>query len=120
MAVILIVEDDELVRATLQEMLDELRHHTLPVGNFTSARSLLMRSKPDAVLSNIVLPDGNGFEVCRAARAWAVPCGLITGSPTLAERLTDTGARFLPKPFTTAQLDDFLSSLLSEAPPSQA
>jgi CheY-like chemotaxis protein/anti-sigma regulatory factor (Ser/Thr protein kinase) len=65
---ILLVEDHEDTRRTLEHILAHSGHHVSPVDSVRPAIDLLRSEIFDAVLSDIGLPDGSGYEVMTAAR----------------------------------------------------
>jgi DNA-binding response OmpR family regulator len=63
---VLVVEDDSLMRQSLAAALSSDFHvHT--AGSGAEAVSMLHSCRPDAVLLDIVMPDGDGFTVLAAA-----------------------------------------------------
>lgn len=66
---ILLVDDSELVRRGIKAVFSAATGPVLRVigeaGNVAGAVSETLRLKPDIVLLDIRLPDGNGFEACR-------------------------------------------------------
>jgi two-component system response regulator DevR len=68
---ILLVDDQEIVRVGLGNMLQGLPNLTI-VGEAATMKTAIAetaRLKPDVVLLDIRLPDGSGFEACRAIQA---------------------------------------------------
>jgi signal transduction histidine kinase/CheY-like chemotaxis protein len=65
---ILLVEDHEDTRRTLEHILAHSGHHVSPVDSVRPALDLLRSETFDAVLSDIGLPDGSGYEVMSEAR----------------------------------------------------
>jgi len=67
---LLIVDDHKVVRLGLHTLLS--RHNGIEVvgeaGTSSAAVELTARLKPDMVLMDVRLPDGNGFEACRQIR----------------------------------------------------
>src|SRR2546425_5306437 len=67
---LLIVDDHKVVRLGLHTLLS--RHNGIEVigeaGTSTAAVEQTTRLKPDVVLMDVRLPDGNGFEACRQIR----------------------------------------------------
>ncbi len=67
---VLLVEDDEPTRAHLARAIDA--HPRLDLiaarGTVTEARDDLVAGKPDVLLTDLGLPDGNGIELIRFAR----------------------------------------------------
>ena len=66
MAKILIVDDEPLTVEMLSTFLN-LSGHT-PIGALSNSQTWdkLAYEEPDAILLDIMLPDGNGLEICRA------------------------------------------------------
>jgi DNA-binding NarL/FixJ family response regulator len=67
---VLIIDDHELARAVVRELLE--RRGFAVVGEADSVKAGLEAfetTAPDAVLLDINLPDGSGLEVCRALTA---------------------------------------------------
>src|SRR5881397_871369 len=67
---LLIVDDHKVVRLGLHTLLS--RHNGIEVigeaGTSAAAVEQTSRLKPDVVLMDVLLPDGNGFEACRQIR----------------------------------------------------
>lgn len=107
---ILIVEDDELMRVSLE---DRFRLEGLAAVSATTvdgARILLASPpKPGLVMTDVRLPDGNGsmvFELCQTLHP-PVPVILMTAFATVADavRLVKAGALdYLEKPFDLDEL----------------
>lgn len=60
---ILIVEDDASARAALGELVSAEGFTTAQAGSLRDARIQISRHSPDAVLIDLVLPDGNGMDL---------------------------------------------------------
>jgi DNA-binding response OmpR family regulator len=123
MAGILMVEDDERLAAMVAEYLGP---HGLDVTVASSAASgldLLARGSFAAVLLDVMLPDLDGFEVCRRIRAGSnVPVLMLTARGDDTDRIVglELGADdYLPKPFNPRELLARLRAILrrrNEAP----
>jgi two-component system response regulator DevR len=76
---LLLVDDHEVVRVGLKMLLE--RNPRLRVigeaTNMADAITEVVRLKPDVVLLDIRLPDGNGFEVCRRLRTMNVESRIV-------------------------------------------
>ena len=63
--VILIVEDEESYQDALNVGLSVEGFVVVGATNIAEARALLLTSKPDLVLLDVMLPDGSGIDYCR-------------------------------------------------------
>src|ERR1035437_3970702 len=63
--VILIVEDEESYQDALNVGLSVEGFVVVGATNIAEARALLVSSKPDLVLLDVMLPDGSGIDYCR-------------------------------------------------------
>ncbi len=66
---ILVVDDDPTIRMLLRDMLEANGHRVDDVGDVKSAVEALAHADYEVVLTDLMLPDGDGLEVLRVARA---------------------------------------------------
>ena len=64
-SVILVVEDEESYQDALNVGLSVEGFVVVGATNIAEARALLLSSKPDLVLLDVMLPDGSGIDYCR-------------------------------------------------------
>jgi DNA-binding NtrC family response regulator len=102
--VILVVDDDNPVRAMLARLLRTQGYSVLQAADADQARTTLGREHADLVISDIVMPGESGIELRRGiADAWPeLPVILISGYSTdgpaeFAARTANTA--FVQKPF---------------------
>jgi DNA-binding response OmpR family regulator len=123
MARILMVEDDERLAAMVAEYLAP--HGFEVVRAATAARGLALAERGGlaAVLLDVMLPDVDGFEVCRRLRAASdLPVIMLTARGDDTDRIVglELGADdYLPKPFNPRELLARLRAVLrrrQEAP----
>ena len=62
---ILIVDDEELIRETLEGLLTVQGHNLAFAQNGAEALSKAAELTPDLVLLDVMMPDMDGFEVCQ-------------------------------------------------------
>jgi two-component system CheB/CheR fusion protein len=109
---ILVVEDETDVRRIVRRQLESLGHRVLAAEAATEALLLIQGpGAPDVLLTDVVLKTGmNGIDLAEAAREArpGLPVIFMSGYTAVAEaqqRIRDTGAPMLSKPFTTQQLE---------------
>jgi two-component system OmpR family response regulator len=106
---VLVVEDEARMATLLARGLREEGYAVDVAGDGTNGLWLATENDYDAVVLDIMLPDLDGFEVCRRARAagrWA-PVLLLTARDAVEDRVRglDAGADdYLTKPFSFAEL----------------
>jgi len=120
-AVVLVVDDEELVRLGLQAMLEGWGYRVLAAGSRAEAIGLLDAHRPDLILADYRLRGGEtGLEVIRAVHARLgvrTPAAIVTGD-TAPERLAEAqagGYRLLHKPVAAAELRMAVSELAEDA-----
>ena len=84
MAVLLIVDDDDDVRAVLHMVLTRGGFTVLTAADGRQALQLAQRHRPDAVLTDLDMPGMDGLGLCRALRSdprlRTVPVAILSGS----------------------------------------
>ncbi|MCX7591927.1 MAG: PAS domain S-box protein [Kiritimatiellae bacterium] len=68
MSTILIVDDDENGRYLLRTMLTASGHVVLEASNGTEALAAARQSRPDLIISDILMPQMDGFALCRECK----------------------------------------------------
>jgi CheY-like chemotaxis protein len=117
--VLLLVEDDFLVRMTLVDALTDAGFEVLEAGDAQEALAVVCdRQDIAAMLTDINLPGGaDGFTLARAVRVLrpTLPVVYASGRYGVPEhgRMVE-GARFLAKPFTPALAAATLRELMAE------
>lgn len=122
---VLIVDDDaelSAMVATLFEREGWATHSVLTGGDGERA---LAGQRPDAVLLDVMLPDANGYELCRRWRAAQPGLGLMMftarGDPMDRVLGLEIGADdYLPKPFEPRELVARVRALLRRQAPGRA
>jgi two-component system alkaline phosphatase synthesis response regulator PhoP len=95
MKTILIVDDEEQIRALLKRCFHDLVINILEAGNGNDALRLIKENPPDLVILDIMMPGMNGVEVCRKVREDEVernaeaslPIIIFTGKASDADRV---------------------------------
>ena len=106
--VVIVVEDEKLIRRFVRSSLEEEGCRVVEAG--TSAQGLLEcgSHKPDLVVLDLGLPDGNGVDFIRDLRAWSdVPILVLSARSHENDKIQalDVGADdYLTKPFGVGEL----------------
>jgi CheY-like chemotaxis protein len=119
MAKILIVDDENLIRAILREQLHAQDHTVIEAGDGDEALETARREKPDLILLDMSLPGMTGFELAPILSADPdtrhVPILALTGHTSEADRDAAHFAgcdRYLAKPIDAARLFAAIDDLL--------
>jgi two-component system response regulator AtoC len=109
MALVLLVEDEKLLRWALEQQLKRAGHTVLAAPDLASAASHLESRQPDVVLLDLGLPDGHGLDFYEANRERLEGSVVIVmtalGQVGEAVRAMKLGALdFLSKPVDQAEL----------------
>ena len=112
---ILIVEDNEAVRSAIRRALTARGHEIIEAATASEGR-MAVDDSVEAIVLDVNLPDGSGFDVCRALRESGVgaPILMLTARDAVADRVEglDAGADdYLVKPFATVELDARLRAI---------
>tara|TARA_B100001989_G_scaffold235292_1_gene196405 strand:- start:402 stop:1805 length:1404 start_codon:yes stop_codon:yes gene_type:complete len=114
---ILIIEDEEVMAATLDEYLMHSMHDIHIVQNGTDGIKAIEQIKPDAVLLDLNLPDMHGFEILKLLHKNHKHCAVIviTGQASMSAAVDamKLGAHdFVPKPVSPERLRVSLQNAL--------
>jgi DNA-binding NtrC family response regulator len=106
---ILVVDDEELLVRTCARILEDEGYVVLRAGRGREALALIERSRPDIVLTDLVLPDLDGLELLKAGKRLDpdLLVIVITGFATVdssIEAIRAGAYDYIPKPFTATQL----------------
>lgn len=115
-AEVLIIDDDTRLSAMVADYLRNSGFETRTAPTGAEGLSELERQAPDAVILDIMLPDTDGFEVCRKIRLTSeVPVIMLTAKGEETDRIVglELGADdYLPKPFNPRELLARLKAIL--------
>ncbi|MFI5625561.1 response regulator transcription factor [Nocardioides sp. NPDC051685] len=118
---VLLVEDEEKLAALVARGLTERGGVVDSVGTGTQALASARGGEYDVMLLDVMLPDIDGFEVCRrlrTARVWT-PILMLTARTAVADRIAglDSGADdYLAKPFAFQELLARMRALARRGP----
>lgn len=117
---ILVADDEDAMREVLRLRLESWSYEVVVAADGAEARQQARRARPDAVISDVVMPDVSGLELLAALKAGDVdrPVILITayGNVETAVEAMKKGARdFLTKPLDYPRLRAVLEEAVAEA-----
>ena len=118
--VVLIVEDEKEIQALLNEMLKE-EYKILTASNGVEALEIVQSSIPDIIISDVMMPEMDGLELCRKIKknidTCHIPLILLTAKSSVIHRIEglESGANsYIPKPFYPEHLIVRIQKLLEE------
>jgi PAS domain S-box-containing protein len=110
---VLIVDDDTDSRELIEHVLSDCAAEVIATGSATEALALVQRHHPDVLVSDIGMPDLDGFELLRRIRALGSECGgdtpaiALTAFARTEDRRRAVGAGYsvhLAKPVEASKL----------------
>jgi DNA-binding response OmpR family regulator len=118
-ATILLVEDNEQILRGNERMLRRRGYEPVTAMTLREARERVALAVPDAIVLDIMLPDGSGLTFMRELRKTSnIPILLLTGltTPTdIVRGLDDGGDDYLTKPYDFSVLLARIEALLRRA-----
>jgi len=118
-ALILLVEDNEQILRGNERMLKRRGYDTMIAMTLEEARERLKARRPDAIVLDIMLPDGSGLSFMRELRQTSdIPILLLTGLTTpedIVRGLESGGDDYLTKPYDFEVLLARIEALLRRA-----
>jgi two-component system OmpR family response regulator len=106
---LLLVDDEENLRSMLDAALRHMGFDVHPVATGREALEAVPKVRPDLIVLDVMLPDLDGFEVCRRLRndGSRVPVLFLTARDATEDKvrgLTLGGDDYLVKPFSLEEL----------------
>src|SRR4051794_5070064 len=105
---VLIIDDDERLAALLTEYLGRFNFEVTTAVHPEAGLRALRSGDPDIVILDVMLPEMDGFAVCRRIREFSrVPIVMLTARGEVTDRIVglELGADdYLPKPFEPREL----------------
>lgn len=120
-ASILIVDDDAVLRETLDDFLTAEGYGIRQAGNVSEARAALDQAAPDLLLLDINMPGGDGLSLAGELRAKTeLPIIILSGKGSMVDKVVglEVGADdYLAKPFELRELLARVRAVLRRAKP---
>lgn len=119
MSKVLIVDDSATMREMIAALLQQHGMTTILAGDGVEAQEQFATSKPDLVITDIVMPRMNGYELCRWLKTddsrKGVPVVLCTSKGEEFDRywgMKQGADAYIAKPFQPEELIDTVKQLL--------
>ena len=116
MSRVLLIDDDAKLSGLLSAYFERFGFELLSATHPADGLALLESENPDLVILDVMLPDMDGFEVCRKIRKNStVPIVMLTARGEVTDRIVglELGADdYLPKPFEPRELVVRIQSVL--------
>jgi two-component system phosphate regulon response regulator OmpR len=113
---ILLIEDDVRLATMVRDYLSEAGFHVTSAHTGAHGERLLRQESFDAAILDLMLPDGDGLDICRRIRGHSpIPILMLTARGDPADRVVglELGADdYLPKPFEPRELLARLRAIL--------
>ena len=116
---LLIIDDDEKLNRLLKKYMVDFGFTVYAATHPEDGLKKIRRYSPDLIILDVMLPDMNGFEVCKKIRQTSsVPIVMLTARGDLMDKVVglELGADdYLPKPFEPRELVARIQSILRRA-----
>ena len=123
MFTIMIIEDNELIRNEIHNLLDLNKYKTIKIHDFNNITNQVKEYNPDLILLDINLPNDDGFKICTEIRSFSkTPIIFVTSRSTNIDELmgiTLGADDFITKPYNTQILLARVASVLKRAYPNE-
>jgi len=118
---VLVCDDDAAIRTVVREALRRAGHTVETAASAADLRRTIRNFRPQVLLTDVVLPDGNGLDIVPELLAEHPHMPIIVLSAqntfTTAMRATEQGAfDYLPKPFDLGELAQAVDDALAHGP----
>jgi PAS domain S-box-containing protein len=122
---VLVADDEADPRELLRTVLEQHGAEVIAAGSAAEALALLQRERPDVLISDIAMPDSDGYALIRKVRGLVperggrIPAVALTAHARTQDRTRALEAGFqlhVPKPVEAAELVAVVASLLGRTP----
>ena len=114
---ILVIDDDSAVTDLLSLLLRSQGFEVTATNSSTDGLNLVREGQPDLVILDLMMPDIDGWEICKAVREFsAVPIIVLSAlnDPSMIASVLDSGADdYLTKPTPSRVLVAHINRLLN-------
>jgi two-component system, cell cycle response regulator len=118
---IIVVDDDKTSTALFEQVLLMNKYEVITLNESSKTLETVNNEKPDLIILDLMMPEPDGFKVCRILRAQPqfrrTPIIIVTGLNDLDSKLVAIGAGatdYLVKPFHIDQLYTMIERQLNQ------
>ena len=122
MATLMVVDDSPTIRAMLSDLLRQNGWDVIEAQDGMAAKMLMKDMRPDLVITDIVMPNMNGYELCRWVKTempgGAAPVILCSTKGEDFDRhwgMRQGGDAYITKPYDPAEMIATIKGLLKTA-----
>lgn len=117
---LLIVDDENIILKLLRDRLTNIGYNVITAKDGKSAITLAADTHPDAILLDIILPDIDGFEVCRQIKentlthsSKIIMLSKVKQKKSIVKGLYSGADDYLTKPFSMEELEARIMRVLN-------
>ncbi|BCB95914.1 DNA-binding response regulator [Dissulfurispira thermophila] len=119
---ILIIDDDTDILKVLKANLEFHKYNVVTAESWTEGQKAISEKKPNLLILDLMLPDGDGVEICRTLRKQypTLPIIMLTARDKISDKVIglESGADdYIVKPFETLELIARIKVCLRRAKP---
>jgi len=118
---VLVIDDDDITLSLLTEILSDAGYEVEALTDSTDALKAIEKSRPDVILSDLMMPKVDGFELCKSVRenkALDDTIFIVVSAkayPSDEARALELGADgFIRKPINADTFADRLNAIISD------
>lgn len=119
---ILVIDDDPDILTVLKANLELHKFAVTTADSWSEGEKALSSKKPDLLILDLMLPDGNGIDICRTIRTQnaSFPIIMLTAKDKISDKVIglESGADdYVVKPFETLELIARIKACLRRSRP---
>jgi len=116
---IIVIEDNESIREAVASYLRLDNYEVYEFGRLQGVLEAVKMKNPDLIILDVMLPDGNGFQLAKKIRSISdVPIVFLTAKTSESDRITGFeigGDDYVVKPFSPKELTLRVKSILKRS-----
>lgn len=119
---LLVIDDDPEIIKLIKVYLEIYNYEILPAHSCEEARAMLKKHRPDLILLDVMLPDGDGLVMCKELKTSfpEIPVIMLTAKDSVSDKVIglESGADdYVVKPFEPLELMARIKARLRQTKP---